>query len=422
MGSAVLLGVFIPASVLAANCSPIVCLNGEVFPTCDEKRSAILYEGDPCPKSVPPFSDTLIDDPYTQAIDALRQDGILRGYPDGTFRSRQPVSRVELIKMLLEVFGRYRPVSDVSDPVYSAADIPFSDVGDRQWYVPYLRRATVLGWIEGYPDGTVRPGSPVSFVEAAKLIARAYDLELSPSDPWYVSSIEALAELSAIPQTVTYLERPFLRGEMAEALWRLGNGIDNRPSKDATQLLDAHCMTVPGGQEIPAVDMERVRNAWLLWVNGERAALALEPYAWNEHLHRTAVAWSVHSAEQHYITHLRSGDRAPYDYQGILSWFSDLGVTFGNAYGSRYAENIAYGPMECTKSECTREMIGMLRAVFDAFMAEKGTGSDTHYRSVVHPDFRQIGIGLALDERKSNYYLTVHYAVDALSNDPPLCS
>jgi hypothetical protein len=77
--------------------------------------------------------------------------------------------------------------------------------------------------------------------------------------------------------------------------------------------------------------------------------------------------------------------------------------------------------MECAKEECTREMIGMTRAVFDAFMAEKGTGNDAHYRSVMHPDFRQIGIGISLDPKKSNYYLTVHYAVDALSDEPPLC-
>jgi uncharacterized protein YkwD len=355
-----------------------------------------------------------------ESITGLRQEGILRGYPDGTFRSAKPVSRVELLKMLLEVLGRYKPVSDVQAAVYQTKGLPFSDILAKQWYVPYLRRAVDLGWIEGYPDGTVRPGDSVSFAEASKLISIAYNMDLDSTEPWYKGPILALGEHNAIPLTVSYLESPLKRGEMAEILWRLRENLTDRAAKSADMILLEHCEILPGGEQVVGVDMKRVEQAWLLWINQDRAKLGLTPYVLNQTLARSAYTWASLSARRGFITHVRSG-ASSYDYDGILSWFAQQGVSFGNHEGSRYAENIAYGPMECAKEECTREMIGMTRAVFDAFMAEKGTGNDAHYRSVMHPDFRQIGIGISLDPKKSNYYLTVHYAVDALSDEPPLC-
>ena len=413
-----ILFVFAMPAFAAGPCDPIVCVNGDVYRTCDESQKRILYAEDPCPKAVPPFTDLLSDDPYVQSITALRQEGILKGYPDGTFRSARPVSRVELLKVLLEVLGRYRPTQDRKASVYQVKDLGFSDAIAGEWYVPYLRRAVDQGWIEGYPDGTVRPADPVSFVEAAKLITLAYDLELERSSPWYKNAIEALSERFAIPPTVAYLESSLKRGEMAELLWRLREGLTDRPAKSSSVLLALHCEPLPQGQQVAGVDQKRVIDAWLLWLNGERARLALPPYATSVHLGRTAYRWSFTAATRGYITHLRDD---PPGTDGILAWFAEQGVTFGNAYGSRYAENIAYGPMECHKEECTREMIGMIRAVFDAFMLERGTGNDAHYRSIVHPDFRQMGIGLAVDAEKRNYYLTVHYAADARSTDPPLC-
>lgn len=406
----------------AASCDEIICESGDVYPSCDDNGKEILYVRNPCPESIEKFSDLSGDDPYAEAITGLQREGVLKGYPDGTFRSTNPVSRVELLKMLLQVLGGYRPTTDTANAIYALKGLTFTDVYAKEWYIPYLRRAVEQGWVKGYPDGTVKPGSPVVFAEAAKLIASAYNMDVGISEPWYRAYVDALGRQAAIPTSIEFLESPLKRGEMAEILWRLREKITDRPSKEPSFILARHCEQLPGGQQVAGVDMKTVSQAWLLWINGARSKLALQPYVLNEDLARTAHSWATLSANRGYITHTRPGATAVYDYDGVLQWFAEQGVTFGNLTGSRYAENIAYGPMECHKAECTREMIAMTRAVFDAFMAEKGTNNDPHYRSVVHKDFRQMGIGIALDAEKRNYYMTVHYAVDAQSELPPLCS
>ncbi len=98
-------------------------------------------------------------------IGNLAAQGFLKGYPDGSFRPDVAISRAEFVVLLVRALGRTpreRPR-------------PFSDAGEiPAWARPAVSEAVRRGLVEGYPDGSFRPGEPVRRAEAAVLLARAF--------------------------------------------------------------------------------------------------------------------------------------------------------------------------------------------------------------------------------------------------------
>lgn len=75
------------------------------------------------------FKDTDSSAWYADYVSTAQREGIVRGYPDGTFRPATEVNRAEFIKMLLLASG-----ADV-DPVVIGR--PYDDVHTLDWHAPY---------------------------------------------------------------------------------------------------------------------------------------------------------------------------------------------------------------------------------------------------------------------------------------------
>ena len=82
--------------------------------------------------------------------------------------------------------------------------------------------------------------------------------------------------------------------------------------------------------------------------------------------------------------------------------------------GVTYSENIGYGPFNCSESDCTDELIANIRSTFDFYMSEKDQSYRPHYNSVMNAYFKEIGLGITIDESQNRYYLTVHYGTELL--------
>lgn len=165
------------------------------------------------------FSDTA-DSPYRSAINALEERGVLQGYTDGTFKPEATINRAEFLKIVLESRG---------DASFDGASC-FPDVHD-EWFAPYVCTAKAEGVIGGYPDGSFRPEQPVSFVEAGKILTLAFKQQTQGGAEWYEPYARALEASKAIPTSIDALDDALTRGEMAEMMWRLKDGIVDRPSK-----------------------------------------------------------------------------------------------------------------------------------------------------------------------------------------------
>jgi len=87
------------------------------------------------------------------------------------FQPNRNVTRAEFVKMLVRSLScRY---------TYLGKDTPFPDVDKNMWYAEYIKFAVENKWINGYKDGTFRPNAPITRDEAAKILARAIQLDTS---------------------------------------------------------------------------------------------------------------------------------------------------------------------------------------------------------------------------------------------------
>lgn len=91
--------------------------------------------------------------------------GLLTGFPDGTLRPNDPVTRAQFARMINSVF-HYGLVEKA----------PFSDVYSFQWFNNDVASVSAAGVIDGYPDGTFKAHSQVLREDAAKMLAAAFKL------------------------------------------------------------------------------------------------------------------------------------------------------------------------------------------------------------------------------------------------------
>lgn len=173
------------------------------------------------------FTDVPSTHPNYEAINNLKFNGVIEGYPDGTFKPDKVVNRVEVLKMVLEGLEVPEPSN------WIAPD--FSDVDLFAWYGGYLQKAYTLGMVEGYADGTFKPDQTVNLVENLKLLVEAADVEVSdnvaenpfndaPKDEWYAKYVQYAKDKNLVEPDQNfniYPAKGMTRGDFAETLYRL---------------------------------------------------------------------------------------------------------------------------------------------------------------------------------------------------------
>ncbi len=351
--------------------------------------------------------------PYETAIRYLAEKKIVQGYPDGSFLPDKTMNRAEFVKILLGAKLAQAPAAPLS-PCFS--DLTLSD-----WHAPFACYAKSNGILSGYSDGSFGGAKAINVAEAAKILVNTWELPKSPDlqgAQWYQAFIETLQKQSYLPSSVSSVNKLVTRGEMAEMVWRIMGQIHDKPA--ATISFDAlSCID----KALPdSIDMAQVRDAWLGWVNQARSGLGRDPYAYHDALNHSATRWSEENEASGTgkMTHQRPGTNGYYDYYGIKEWFTALGVEFAAGSGTVYSENIGWGPYSCSETDCTEKIKAAAKLIFDAFMAEKGTSYTAHYDTVVSPDFKITGLGIAVDETLKRFYLTTHYA-KGIAKEPNYC-
>ncbi len=99
-------------------------------------------------------------------IQSFVDSGHIKGYPDGTFKPDNNITRAEFMTIANNAFG-----------YTEKAEIDYSDVADGSWYEDAIAIAKAAGYIAGYPDGTMKPDAPISRQEAAVIVAKIDALE-----------------------------------------------------------------------------------------------------------------------------------------------------------------------------------------------------------------------------------------------------
>jgi len=123
----------------------------------------------------PNFPDLSVNHWALKEIQALAQEGIISGYPDGTFRPENPVTRAEFAKLVL-LASLHK-----EEPRFPAV-MTFPDVPSRHWAFRYVEACAALGWMSGYPDGKFLPERTITKAEIVKVIVVARKLPPSVYD------------------------------------------------------------------------------------------------------------------------------------------------------------------------------------------------------------------------------------------------
>jgi eight-cysteine-cluster-containing protein len=155
---------------------------------------------------------------YRTAIEYVESQGIVEGYPDGTYRPNQTINRAEFTKIVVGAVHGQPPVS---------REDCFSDVSGAAWYAAAVCYARNEGIIGGYVDGTFRPGATINLAEAAKIVALTFDLTVPAvigNAPWYEPYLGALRQVGALPLPEPDAGSLLTRGQMAEIIYRVKTG------------------------------------------------------------------------------------------------------------------------------------------------------------------------------------------------------
>jgi len=101
-------------------------------------------------------------------IEALAARSVIKGFPDGTFRPEEPVTRAQFAAMIRQAFPR--------EP--KRAGTQFVDVPASYWGLEAIQSAYRTGFLEGYPNNIFIPEQNIPRVQV--LVSLVTGLELPP--------------------------------------------------------------------------------------------------------------------------------------------------------------------------------------------------------------------------------------------------
>jgi hypothetical protein len=133
------------------------------------------------------FNDVPSDFWARPFIEKLAEDEIIAGFPDGSFKPKQAVTRAQFAAIVRKAFSRSAAVRNGRN---------FSDVASKYWAATSIDRAYTTGFLSGYPDGTFLPEQQIPKAQA--IISLASGLKLDPPSN-VASALSVYRDASEIP-------------------------------------------------------------------------------------------------------------------------------------------------------------------------------------------------------------------------------
>lgn len=309
--------------------------------------SLLLWVGTPLAAT---FPDVHPNEKAYEAVEELASRGLIQGFPDGTFRQNDPVTRAQSVIFL----GRVHGIEG-----YNQAYLPFSDVAPHQAAFPYIAYYTYHGVFSF--SNRFYPDQELTRAEMARTIVRALSLEGQPDRPFsdvpashpdavYINALAANGLTVGVGNNQYAPDRIVTRGQMAIFMLRIDKFLHGEEAPDYTIDPD---FTVNNTE----------REIWTL-VNQERAERGLAPLRLANDVSFVARTKSQDMHDNDYFSHTSP------TYGDPFQMMRDFGLTFRTA-----GENIAAGQRNAEH-------------VMDSWMNSPG-----HRSNILNPAFTEIGIG-----------------------------
>lgn len=224
------------------------------------------------------FSDIKEDNPAYTYITDLAKDGIVVGYPDGTFKPDSSITKAEFASMAIKALKlENEPTTTVCD---------FKDVSKNHWAYSMLEKAVHFDLIKNtntkfLPESSVSRGhvieivinslttDPLSEKDAKNLLANNYSDYNSLSDSLLIKAgkAEKLGILVKYPKDINKIaaNEPATRAEVATFLYKMREQANITPNKKIAEVkkpktgegvviepvtIDGNIVTIPAGTVI----------------------------------------------------------------------------------------------------------------------------------------------------------------------------
>ncbi len=179
------------------------------------------------------FTDVKKSHPNYTAIQYMQEKGYISGYPDGTFRPQESISRKHVAKLLNNALDL--PKYNTNTSYY---DVPAS----HPYYVPIMK-LTTAGIFSGDLDGYFYPEASVTRIQMAKLLDISFDLYMTQQNGFYdvylehwgythANAVKASGVASGYPDGEFKLNESVTRAHYAQFLYAAIKVKEARPVTD----------------------------------------------------------------------------------------------------------------------------------------------------------------------------------------------
>ena len=218
------------------------------------------------------FSDVPNNHPAATEIAFLAEEGVVNGYPDGTFRPDAPILRGQVALIMARSLG----LIELDGTIITDTVGPgFDDVAETSLFYPALVTLQGAGIVNGYPDGTFRPNENVTRGEIANILAGAYNIERTSTEltftdqhPAFNDAVQALLDqgISNGTSETTFGTRDTLtRSHFAIFTFRAMALHDDEPglvesivfNEDGDQF-DINFTSLPDGATVANLDQDEI--------------------------------------------------------------------------------------------------------------------------------------------------------------------
>lgn len=134
------------------------------------------------------FEDVPPDHWAKPYIDGLSGRGIVQGFPDGTYRPDQSVTRAEVAAQLAQAFPQLPPVE---------AAVVFGDVPPDHWGRDLIDQAVAQGFLRGYPGDEFQPEVLIPRVQVLVALAAGLQMPIPARPEQVLSPLQDREEIPA---------------------------------------------------------------------------------------------------------------------------------------------------------------------------------------------------------------------------------
>ena len=172
----------------------------------------------------------------TDAVNMLSSLGVITGYTDGSYQPNKVVTRAEMAKMIFVVRN-----NKIDDSAYQSNYSKLTDISNH-WAKGYIKFCESQGIIAGKGNNKFDPDSPVTGVEAAKmlLVVAGYDTDKAglTGSAWRTNTLKYAGAAGILDDVNAALEQGLPRQYAAQMIYNTLDTNRVKWSKDSESFDD----------------------------------------------------------------------------------------------------------------------------------------------------------------------------------------